>query len=550
MSTVRSYTDYQLDPNSTPSALIADLKARIVTRGGWQLLHEDTSASPYIDVIPPADEAVGNSRSREVVRLRAPASGLILEMHTYLEAMCDVSKQVFVIGVNTASPVHSWDAGQRPTPYPYAGNATNNWVSINGSQVSAAVGATANATCQNLYNALVASTDAGALLFDYAFTAPGGTADAYITATAKSYATNATIAVAALDQHPGWTPLQASAAPGSHLGLSFRRIGTLPVDYTYGFLLYVSALGRSLLLATKTNAALYGPLFASYAANAVAVGITPAGLCPIELVAGDLSAAAAKGEVAGVMTHVWGYCHCNKWVYQPAPADNNYVNAAPGHRPANVVTGVLQPNGGTLQDLLAFYVDAGGSAPYPVGGLADCLVTIGGLRTDSANDHWANLGRPPIASCGVVGGQDISVRSSYPPIGPNGTVSSVYLSNFVPGLPLPDVCVYMGAANNEGLKLVRSTTATTLQTEMDATSDYATLTLGSTADLPASGTLVIGDECIPYTGKSGATVTGCTRSAYATAKAAHAVDEQVYLGAWVVKINGGVLHCGSTKPSN
>lgn len=309
-------------------------------------------------------------------------------------------------------------------------------------------------------------------------------------------------------------------------------------------------MGRSLLLATKTNAALYGPLFASYAANAVAVGITPAGLCPIELVAGDLSAAAAKGEVAGVMTHVWGYCYCNKWVYQPAPADHNYVNAVTGHLPANVVTGVLQPNGGELQDLVTFYVTTGGNAPYPVVGLVDCLVTIGGLRTDSANHHWANLGQPPIASCGVVGGQDISVRSSYPPSGPNGTMSFVYLSNFVPGLPLPDVCVYMGAANNEGLKLVRSTTATTLQTAMDGASDYASLDVGAGASLPSAGAIVIGSECITYTGKSANTLTGCVRACYATAKAAHAVDEQVYLGAWVVKINGGVLHCGSTKPSN
>ena len=178
------------------------------------------------------------------------------------------------------------------------------------------------------------------------------------------------------------------------------------------------------------------------------------------------------------------------------------------------------------------------------GGRIHLVSTFAGCAGWGTTVAYAMLGGPTMVSVGLIDREG----ASAPFTGKEGGYQQ--FAARIPALPYPDVTAYLATAVNEGLHLVRSLTTTTLQTEMDAASDYATLTLGSTADLPASGTLVIGDECIPYTGKSGATVTGCTRSAYATAKAAHAVGTTVYLASWVVKINGCAMHAGYTKPGN
>lgn len=64
----------------------------------------------------------------------------------------------------------------------------------------------------------------------------------------------------------------------------------------------------------------------------------------------------------------------------------------------------------------------------------------------------------------------------------------------------------------------------------DITSAVTSIALTSAARFPASGTVQIGDEKIAYTGKSGSTLTGCTRGSSGTTAAAHSA------GAIVVEV--------------
>ena len=52
MSKPLGYYDPTMAEGSTPASLIASVKANILACG-WQLVREDTSASPFVDLIPP-----------------------------------------------------------------------------------------------------------------------------------------------------------------------------------------------------------------------------------------------------------------------------------------------------------------------------------------------------------------------------------------------------------------------------------------------------------------------------------------------------------------
>lgn len=411
------YYDPKMPENSTPASTIASLKANLLA-SSWQILHEDTSASPSIDVIPPVSQAIGNSLGREVIRLRAPATGNAVEMWTYLEVM------------------------------------------------------------------------------------PAET-------------------------HSPWT---------------LQLVGSVAVDYTYGFIYILSVMDRTISLSAKTGATLQGALVASYADNATAIASTPAGLIPIELVACNMSAAGGLDDTPCVITHLWGYTASDLGLEVAVASDSAFL--------CDVVTGKLAGVGalGRMVNLRNYARDRWTNSQGPLLLPKLCIAGITNFNstpmTATGGSTFAALGRPACISMALRAG----AGNVYFQITTNDDRYSACYTH--PSLPLPDMTAYMAAGNNEGLHLVRSLTTTTLQTAMDATSDYPVFTLGSTADIPASGVLVIGDECFPYAGKSGATVTGSTRGAYATAKAAHAVGATVYLASWVVKINGCAVHAGTTKPGN
>ena len=69
---------------------------------------------------------------------------------------------------------------------------------------------------------------------------------------------------------------------------------------------------------------------------------------------------------------------------------------------------------------------------------------------------------------------------------------------------------------------------TTLNEGGTLSNSDTTITLTSAAQFPTSGTIVIEDEQITYTGKSGNDLTGCTRGANSTTAATHADGTNVY----------------------
>lgn len=83
---------------------------------------------------------------------------------------------------------------------------------------------------------------------------------------------------------------------------------------------------------------------------------------------------------------------------------------------------------------------------------------------------------------------------------------------------------------------------------MDGSSDYPSILLQSTSGLAPSGFVIIEGEAIEYTGISGNDLTGCSRGKYATGRMKHFTGTPVYQGLWFIKINGGALFAGTTKP--
>jgi len=521
MSEVLGYFDPLMDVGTTPASFIQELKTRI-TGCGWQLLHEDTSSSPYIDLVPPSGQAIGNSLGREVIRLRAPVSGSILEIHTYLEAMSDLSKQSFVLLPSTYL---------RSAYYASAG------VTIGSGAVVVSTQSTVDATFASLQAALLASANTDVQKFDYVLTDPGDSDNAYITCTAK--ATEPNIAIGLAGAASPIIKMRSDGVPsGSHIIRSFQRVGTLSLDYTFGFLYYLSVHARTITIGIKTNAGIYGPLFATYADNAASLACTPAGTIPIELVAGDSGSSSAEGKINAKITHTWGYCG-GTTTHADAPSNENAVT---DYFACKIISGSVSPGDGVISDFSALCNWSGffiSTAPSEL--------AIGGIRSASTKTNWNLLGYPEIVSFGLIGGQPTNLGSFSTRQG--SAYTSVDAALFVPSVSTPDVYAYMGAASNEGLRVVRSGISTTLQTTMDGASDYPSIVVGSATGLPTSGTIVIGSECITFAGRSGTTLTGCVRAKYATTRAAHAINDVVYLATWIVRLNDGVIHCGTTKPS-
>lgn len=166
----------------------------------------------------------------------------------------------------------------------------------------------------------------------------------------------------------------------------------------------------------------------------------------------------------------------------------------------------------------------------------------------SSDRHFTVLGSPKIAGFGLVATQQAAVALNA------GNQQSNYTTNFsgafaCPGLVLDDVFGFCDAATNETVHLVRhKTLSSTLQTAMDASSDYGELVLTDASAFPTSGAGILGTEKITWTGKSANTLTGVVRAKFGTAKAVHAIGDTVALGMWMVKVNGAAIPVGLTRP--
>jgi hypothetical protein len=132
--------------------------------------------------------------------------------------------------------------------------------------------------------------------------------------------------------------------------------------------------------------------------------------------------------------------------------------------------------------------------------------------------------------------------------GGNAWLPNVSANQVGPLLDIPDWYKFRGTTSNESLCLVADTiVGTTLST--DCTSSDTTLNVGDTSNFQSAGYAIIESELIQYTGKTGTTLTGCTRGRYGTVAVNHYSADPVYQGLWFTIINGGALFAGYTKPA-
>jgi hypothetical protein len=305
-------------------------------------------------------------------------------------------------------------------------------------------------------------------------------------------------------------------------GCGFAQWSQLSSDVTNGFIYYLQVTSRGLALATKTNAAFYGPVHACYANNADAIAQIPESQFPtqipctaIELFVGSDDAATSATATAKI-SHWWG----SGTVYTNNIAQIDIESSGWN---ANVWT--KHNSGIYIQDWM------NGATGY----LGSTYITLKGETIYSGTDtssYWNvhRLGLDGTDNWQYCYGGYANGRS-FAPMYPN------YL----------DWYKYYGTLTDEQLVFCGSDDFTTnLTSPITATDTIINVT--STTGWPSSGYLVIDNESIQYTGVTDTSFTGCIRAKYASQAFPGYVGDKVLIGAWFVKINTGLLFAGYTKP--
>lgn len=454
----------------------------------------------YAEFIPPVTETIGNSFAREQVRL------------------------TFTSGVITIRPVQEilQPVPQIHTIYSIIAGAVTASITISGQTVSF-TGIAGNTTYQNgrgLYEALRASSQSNFLAYNFSYVGYSGV----ILATLKTPAANVAVFTAANCT----ASIIGSYTPPQEQWCGLVATNSVSVDLVNGFVYYLQVNSRSLGLATKTNASYYGVVHACYGDNASALAQVPASGCPvlnntpIELVVGYDSATITNTDSTGSVSHLWGAPNTWTWTGVQTIDNATYGAACPWWSRAQPF-GMLDMSSGT---------NYGGTISEYQGKIT--------LKSDGAftgpdsgtiyNVHRMVMDPDPgwVAGLQQSGSQNTRV------------VAPVY-SNL-------DWYHYTGTLNSEQMILVPHTD---FQTTMaaDAGLADATINVASTTGFPASGYLVIEGEVLQYSGVTSTSFTGCTRAKYATTAQSHYTGTLVQIGAWMVKINTGLLFAGYQKPA-
>lgn len=456
-----------------------------------------------LDVIPPVSETIGGSGAFEFVRLKFTSN---------LIAVIGLKK--WTKGFAQGVEIHGATAG-----------AVTVSATINGHTVSY-TGIAANTATDNLlglYAAIRNSADSEFTGWNWvvSYPAPQNANDAtpYIYGTNKtvealkaSSGTNATVALHSYPVFPGFVQDEWLAPTWT----------TCTTDLVNGFIYYLQVCSRGIALATKTNANFFGPIHACYSKHDAALAYMPQDsqlLTPIELITGyddDSTNEDSWGRIATV------------WGFAPIPFNTS------DYRSTNVSA---PPGKGVRRHR---FTEAFGNTTTSDGGYRAGIATIqlrgSGLFVDDnqvGNDF--QIHRVKSIAHTVANG----VSSNSYPYG--------YGVGVAPGFEIEDWYKFRGAATNETLALVADTVAlTTLASNYMPGDTVVNLTDASA--FKNSGFIVIGNETIQYTGKSGNTLTGVTGGRYGTVAAVHFAEDQVGQGLWFVLINGGALLAGYNKP--
>jgi hypothetical protein len=447
------------------------------------------SSQNFIDFIPPSDQAIGDSKAREAVRMQFNGGGI--SMGPVQELLTGIGQQILVSGATAGAVTVSLTING--VTVSYTGSAPN----------------TTNDNNRGLFDALKASVDAN--FTDWKWTWVG-----YIHGQRNTVASNIVPTVANCTLYfPG-----CSASPQ----MQYAGIATpeaITIDLINGFVYYLQVNKRGLALGTKTNLGFYGPMHACYGDNATAVAQVPAtdygpNCTVMELVVGYDDVAANTGAV-GRFSHYWGDTNTSTYVGGYIDYSVNFC----GH----AFTRQNHPN--IIQDWSNSVAGAGGlNNPW--------IVLRGeGLFTGADSGvAWAvhRMACDPDTSYPYVNGGGYSARC----VGP-----------VFSGL---DWYRFVGTLNNEQMVLAPHTDFETKVTGTLLATDLS-IPVTSTAGFPASGWISIQGEIIQYTSKDATHFLGCTRGKYATVAYKQYDQTLVSIVGWYVKINTGLIFWGYQKPT-
>lgn len=507
-----TYLNHYLD-NIPLGYTISQMQAAIVgslLACGWQQIA--TSDGAWTDVIPPSTEVIGTAKFREVVRIYFAATGITVG--SYMACIADAIPQAIRLTAKTAGAVACA-------------------VTLGGATVTGAAGSsssTANENLRALYYALRDSADATIQGWDYTYNG----SDTLI-ATRKTIAAEVTCSGNAnVNFYTHASPVLAGAR--SAFATNDAAYGyAVAADLTSGFVYEMQVSTRTFRLATKCLSGSTGAVFAAYLDHADALAQVPGANCtPIELIIGTENS--GNDTVTTRATHSWGI-----------PSATGYTTPYPSE--LAITTAVDGANSWAY------------SNPdwHPFSGRADAMAISDVGLLDPANTTYI-LTYSAERTAGKCGSTLTSGHLDMFKVAPVGLPPAVWTTTkpastrFLPGGSLPDVFKWSGSEPNEtsawcAVPVGMADSAYTLQTAMDATSTYSSLTLNTTAGLPTAGSVQAGMERIDYTGISGNTITGPTRGAGGTAKERHFVGDPVLPGQWFLKVNTSALACGPLPPA-
>jgi len=484
------------------------IKSELTTRG-WRVVSEATGVNPTrLFVIPPATEEIGNAQCREVLYMEFGDN--YINWRPVTEALLPYPQIVLLT--------------------PKTGGSSSNAITLDGVTVTQdpatlASGNTASQNLRFLYEALASSTDPKISDWDWVYSYPTpnpGTSDDTSphvvgirkTAVANVVITpNANVTVGVIGDY---------AAPGiqNQAVSNYCIPESLTTDLVNGCIYFMQISSRGIALAVRTNAAYTGPLHACWGNHNRAVSLVPESgkfskfISPIELLVGADGNSSNLGSTARP-AKTWGR--------------HSYFKKTSAEMSSHPFTKTILAQNGFMDSCLT--TGSNGDEVIPL--LASSIWTT----TDNVGDDFQ------VHRISMAGNYSRTVTSIF--------VSPIYVgrSSVVPAIELDDWYKFRGTATDENLQFVADTVSSGMLAQtIDGSSDYPSILLASTAGLAAAGCVVVENEAIEYTGISGNSIIGCSRGMYATPRVRHFQGAAVYQGLWFIKINGGALYAGTSRP--
>lgn len=302
------------------------------------------------------------------------------------------------------------------------------------------------------------------------------------------------------------------------------------IDLVSGFIYYLSVFDRSISLGTKTTSDYYGPISAVWAPRNVILPQTPNNLVPVELFVLDCSSMGGTGAIGfrfpAIASHGIGYVRVSG------------VDSVPYSPQLHVGSG----GGGTATSTPIVLPSGRRDLEYQG-------VFIEGVRRGVTLQTTARAG-------GVASDFDTLLGDLYTIINVelfrgysgNSTSSTNAIRLETPASFLEEIYMFTGEATNESLHLARIIDFVAEVSSTFSISDEVLL-VDDTSLFPLSGTLIVGDEIIEYSGKTSTSFTGLTRARYGTSSSSEILSgENVYGTRWFVKINDAAMVAGTKKP--